>query len=65
MVNNSTHINNTNNNLSPQTMKTKKTTTNGVGYPVPGMGQKQTCDEVKQTKSNNWKYLGGSKSMDA
>ena len=43
MVNNSTNINKTNNNHSPQLTKhKKKNTTYDVGNPGPGLGQAQT-----------------------
>jgi hypothetical protein len=41
MVNISTNINNTNNNLSSKIIKNKKPTTFEVGNPFPGLGQVQ------------------------
>ena len=43
MVNNSTKINITNNDLSPQTTEHKKTMAYVVGNPNPGLGQAQKC----------------------
>jgi hypothetical protein len=43
MVNNSTNINKTNNNLSPQTNEYEKTMTYDIGNPGPVLGQTQAC----------------------
>ena len=48
MVNNSTNINKTNNQLSPQTIeREKKTMTLEIRNPDPGLGQEQKCDGMK------------------
>ena len=46
-VNNSTNINKTNNNLSPETIQHKEITTYGVENPCPVFGSAQMCGGIK------------------
>jgi hypothetical protein len=46
MVNNSTNINKTNNNLSLKSSSIKKIITYGVGNPCPCFGQSHRCGRV-------------------
>ena len=60
MVNHSTNIIKTNNDLSSQVVEHKKTTSCGIGNSVSGYGRAQKCSEVKPVNgsqlshSDNW-----------
>jgi hypothetical protein len=46
-VNNSTNINKTNSNLSPETIQHKESTTYGAENPCPIIGSAQKCGGIK------------------
>jgi hypothetical protein len=62
MVNNSTNINKTNNNLKSLNTK-KKTMTCDNGNPLPGLGKTQKCGWAKQWEHKNILLILGTQSF--